>query len=158
MNGNLTLRDPCNSVELYQFRIMLAVGASIIGLVLILFWPNTARAQASSCGSPYTVQSGDTINGIASRHRTSPGRIRSCNNLSSDAVRRGQQLQVPGQASSSSNAGSRYTRDESGSTSTGSSTSPSGGDQGIDTSGNNNDSNSSSNSGNSTRNKAKRRK
>ena len=161
MNGNLAPSDPRTSDRLHQLRTMLTVGVSIIGLMMILFCPNTVHAQSGSCGNSYTVRYGDTLNGIASRHGTSASRIRSCNNLPSDAVRRGQQIQVPGQENLSSDNGSRYNRDgNSGGSSGGNSqsASPGGSDRGNENQGTGNSSNSSSDSTERKPNKAQRRK
>jgi membrane-bound lytic murein transglycosylase D len=45
-------------------------------------------------GNVYTVRIGDTLGGIAKRHRTSVASIRSLNNLRSDVVRVGQRLVI----------------------------------------------------------------
>lgn len=46
----------------------------------------------------YTVRSGDTLSGIASRTGTSVATIRSLNNLTSDLIRVGQELRLPSDA------------------------------------------------------------
>ena len=161
MNSNLAPNDPGIGDGNHQLRTMLTVGVSIIGLMMILLCPTTVYAQSGSCGNSYTVRSGDTINGIASRHGTSASRIRTCNNLPSDAVRRGQQIQVPGQESSSSENRSRYNRDGTSGGPSGTnpqSASPSGSDRGNENQGTDNSSSSSSDSKERKPNKAQRKR
>lgn len=60
--------------------------------------PNTwvyAQRANSQTFSSYTVRSGDTLSGIAARHRVSLSRLREINNMNSDIIRVGQVLRVP---------------------------------------------------------------
>ena len=57
-----------------------------------------AVPQAPSTATSYTVKSGDTLSGIASRFGTTATRIRNLNDLNSDVIRIGQVLKLPGAA------------------------------------------------------------
>jgi LysM repeat protein len=57
-----------------------------------------APAPATSSATTYTVKSGDTLSGIAARFGTTATRLRNLNNLSSDLIRVGQVLKLPGAA------------------------------------------------------------
>ncbi|WP_309383542.1 LysM peptidoglycan-binding domain-containing protein [Cerasicoccus frondis] len=57
--------------------------------------PTYASAQISEEGQAYTVQSGDSLSGIASRHGSSVSAIISANGLSSDRIYVGQELLIP---------------------------------------------------------------
>jgi len=56
----------------------------------------TATPQAPSTATTYTVKSGDTLSGIAARFGTTATRLRNLNDLSSDLIRIGQVLKLPG--------------------------------------------------------------
>lgn len=62
----------------------------------------SAPAAASSSGnsSVYTIQRGDILSGIASRHNLSVSQLKAMNNLTSDLIYPGQTLKVSGSASS----------------------------------------------------------
>jgi len=70
----------------------------------------------------YTVVSGDTLNKLSSQFGTTVSAIKSANGLTSDLIRVGQTLTIPGQGNSggSSNNGSDQSSNDSGSTSGGS--------------------------------------
>lgn len=54
--------------------------------------------QGVNCAiSSYQVQPGDTINSLASQAGTTGQSIRDCNDLSSDAIRAGETLTLPGE-------------------------------------------------------------
>ncbi|MCH8550704.1 MAG: N-acetylmuramoyl-L-alanine amidase [Natronospirillum sp.] len=57
-------------------------------------WVYTQRRNANSFDS-YTVRTGDTLSGIATRHGISVNRLREINNMNSDVIRVGQTLRVP---------------------------------------------------------------
>lgn len=62
--------------------------------------------RGSSSSSRYTVKSGDTLSGIASRNGVSVASLRSANNISGNTIRSGQTLVIPGGGSSSSGSAS----------------------------------------------------
>jgi|GEM_PF-310282 len=66
--------------------------------------PSKARAASS-----YTVRSGDTVSGIASKHGLSTNDLRKANSLSSDTIKVGQKLSIPGSGSVASSGSSRST-------------------------------------------------
>jgi LysM repeat protein len=53
-------------------------------------------SPTTSSATSYTVKSGDTLSGIAARFGTTAKRLRNLNNLSSDLIRIGQVLKLPG--------------------------------------------------------------
>lgn len=55
-------------------------------------------APETDAANTYEVKSGDTLGGIARRHGTTVGALRSANNLSGDGLRVGQKLVIPGNA------------------------------------------------------------
>jgi LysM repeat protein len=58
--------------------------------------PTSTPAPAPSSATTYTVKSGDTLSKIAARFGTTATRLRNLNNLSSDLIRVGQVLKLPG--------------------------------------------------------------
>ena len=54
---------------------------------------------AEPAATQYTVQPGDTLGHIALRHNTSAASLKQANQLSSDLIRSGQTLKIPGQPS-----------------------------------------------------------
>jgi LysM repeat protein len=58
----------------------------------------TPLPGASAGETTYTVKSGDTLTGIASRHGTTVRALRSVNNLTTDKIRVGQRLTIPAKA------------------------------------------------------------
>ena len=61
-----------------------------------------AGTGSSGSSSRYTVKSGDTLGGIASRHGVSVASLKSANNISGNTIRSGQRLVIPGGSGSSS--------------------------------------------------------
>ncbi|MGI8965311.1 MAG: LysM peptidoglycan-binding domain-containing protein [Limisphaerales bacterium] len=59
---------------------------------------------AKSEGSSYTIQSGDSLSKIASKHGTTIKEIKSLNQLKTDQIRVGQKLKLPAKTSSTENA------------------------------------------------------
>jgi membrane-bound lytic murein transglycosylase D len=55
-----------------------------------------SATRTASRAASYVVKSGDTLGGIAKRHGTTVARLKSLNGLSSDRLRAGQRLRVPG--------------------------------------------------------------
>jgi membrane-bound lytic murein transglycosylase D len=55
----------------------------------------TAEVTRSSATKSYRVRRGDTLSGIASRHKTSVRNLRQLNNLKGSTLRVGQNLKVP---------------------------------------------------------------
>ncbi|MCL2560699.1 MAG: transglycosylase SLT domain-containing protein [Rikenellaceae bacterium] len=53
-----------------------------------------AEVTAAATATTYTVKSGDTLGGIAQRHRVTVAQLRQWNNLRSDLIRPGQRLRV----------------------------------------------------------------
>jgi LysM repeat protein len=71
---------------------------------------STASRPRPTSGRPaisYTVRSGDTLSGIASRHGTTVAALRSANGIRGDMIRIGQRLKVPGKLVASSGTSSR---------------------------------------------------
>lgn len=56
----------------------------------------TIPSSSSGSGDLYVVKSGETLSGLASRFQTTVQAIKSANNLSSDFIREGQRLVIPG--------------------------------------------------------------
>lgn len=61
-----------------------------------------ATSTRSSSSSRYTVKSGDTLSGIASRHGVSVASLKSANSISGNTIKSGQRLVIPGGSGSSS--------------------------------------------------------
>ncbi len=61
-----------------------------IGQVLLLHAPSSNTSQT------YTVKSGDSLFGIARNHQTTVAELKTVNNLTSDLIRVGQVLTIPG--------------------------------------------------------------
>jgi len=82
-----------------------------VGQVLNVPGGPSATSAADSCASYYTVQWGDTLSGVAWRHRTTVNALMQANNLYSDLIYQGQRLCVPpgGVASAPSGPSSYYT-------------------------------------------------
>ncbi len=53
------------------------------------------KAKPKPTSTTYTVKSGDTLSGIASRYGSSVAKIRSANGISGSMIRPGQKLKVP---------------------------------------------------------------
>lgn len=71
-----------------------------IGQKLTIPGANSATSSAVPAGNTYTVKRGDTLGSIALTHGISVGDLKRANNLSSDLIRIGQKLMVPGATSS----------------------------------------------------------
>ncbi|MBN2363036.1 LysM peptidoglycan-binding domain-containing protein [candidate division WOR-3 bacterium] len=56
----------------------------------------TIPSGSSGSGDLYVVKSGETLSGLASRFQTTVQAIKNANNLSSDFIREGQRLVIPG--------------------------------------------------------------
>ncbi|MEM6461426.1 MAG: LysM peptidoglycan-binding domain-containing protein [Pseudomonadota bacterium] len=61
--------------------------------------PNAQPAASQNSHSAYTVQSGDTLSGIASRNGVSVAALQAANGLSSSSIGIGQTLRIPGAGS-----------------------------------------------------------
>lgn len=89
-----------------RLRVVAFVAAYV--LLLVIAQP----VEASSLdfqGTSYTVQPGDTLSAIASRHGTTVRAIMSANGLSSTVIRAGQTLSIPsGSRSSGSSSSGSY--------------------------------------------------
>jgi LysM repeat protein len=59
--------------------------------------PSTSASDGASAATSYTVQSGDTLSGIAAKHNTSVGAITALNDLRSSVIHPGQVLKIQGQ-------------------------------------------------------------
>ena len=64
--------------------------------------PPTSKESNTGSTSSYTIQSGDTLSGIARKYNTTVANLKSLNKLSSDAIYVGQKLTVQGVSTSSS--------------------------------------------------------
>ncbi|MCM3670884.1 LysM peptidoglycan-binding domain-containing protein [Mesobacillus maritimus] len=62
----------------------------------------TNTSSSSTAKSTYTIVSGDTLSGIASKHKTTVAKLKSWNNLKSDLIFPGQKLKVSASGTSSS--------------------------------------------------------
>jgi LysM repeat protein len=65
------------------------------GEVLAPLQPFSAAGTSSPSTQTYTVQSGDTLSGIARKHRVGLAELRSVNQLSGDRINVGQQILIP---------------------------------------------------------------
>lgn len=70
---------------------------------------SSSSSSTRSVPSSYTVRSGDTVSGIAARFDTTWTALRRENGLSSDTIRVGQTLKIPGGSGGSSSTASRST-------------------------------------------------
>jgi len=71
----------------------------------------TSSSSSSRSSSRYTVQSGDTLGGIAQRYGVSVASLRSANNIRGSVIKRGQTLTIPGSSTTSyasSSSSSKY--------------------------------------------------
>ncbi|MER2040094.1 LysM peptidoglycan-binding domain-containing protein [Desemzia incerta] len=66
--------------------------------------PSTSKESNTGSSTSYTIQSGDTLSGIARKHNTTVANLKSLNKLSSDTIYVGQKLTIQGTASSNSTA------------------------------------------------------
>lgn len=66
--------------------------------------PSTSKESNTGNATSYTIQSGDTLSGIARKHNTTVANLKSLNKLSSDTIYVGQKLTIQGTASSNSTA------------------------------------------------------
>ncbi len=99
---NPELRRNATPKERYLLKLPLGAGPALqASLESLPKWDPPAVSAAQVEGSTYRVRSGDTLSGIASRHRTSVQAIKSANNLRSDRLSLGQRLRIPGRAGSS---------------------------------------------------------
>lgn len=57
----------------------------------------SSKKKSSSSGSSrsYTIKSGDTLGGIASKHGTTVAKLKAANGLKSDLIRAGKTLKIP---------------------------------------------------------------
>lgn len=78
---------------------------------------NSGSASSSSGGSTYTVKSGDTLSGIASKHGISLSNLMSWNNLSTTLIYPGNKLTVSKNGSGSSSSNSSNSSNSGGSSS-----------------------------------------
>ena len=69
-----------------------------------LLVPSKAAAAAPEANNTYAVKSGDTLGSIARKQGTTIANLRTANNLSGDALRIGQKLVIPGNATPPSSA------------------------------------------------------
>ena len=97
---NPELRRNATPKERYLLKVPLGTGPALVAsLETLPKWePPAESAQVE--GATYRVRSGDTLSGIAARHRTSVSAIKSANNLRSDRLALGQRLRIPGRGGS----------------------------------------------------------
>lgn len=94
---NPELRRNATPKEPYRLKIPLGAGPALLAsLESLPKWDPPQVESAQVEGSTYRVRSGDTLSGIAARHRTSVSAIKSANNLRSDRLALGQRLRIPG--------------------------------------------------------------
>lgn len=57
----------------------------------------SSKKKSTSTGktSTYTIKSGDTLGGIAQKHKTTVAKIKAANGLKSDLIRAGKTLKIP---------------------------------------------------------------
>ncbi len=65
---------------------------------------SSVSAPAAPAGRPYTVMPGDTLSGIAKKNGTTVTALRTANKLTSDMLRAGQSLTIPGVAGATTSA------------------------------------------------------
>jgi len=66
--------------------------------------PATSTSSNTTATRTYTIVSGDTLSGIASKHKTTVAKLKSWNNLSSDLIFPGQKLKVSASGSATTTA------------------------------------------------------
>ncbi len=94
---NPELRRNATPKEPYRLKIPLGAGPALLAsLETLPKWDPPQVESTQVEGSTYRVRSGDTLSGIAARHRTSVSAIKSANNLRSDRLALGQRLRIPG--------------------------------------------------------------
>ena len=94
---NPELRRNATPKEPYRLKIPLGAGPALLAsLESLPKWDPPQVESAQVEGATYRVRSGDTLSGIAARHRTSVSAIKSANNLRSDRLALGQRLRIPG--------------------------------------------------------------
>jgi LysM repeat protein len=72
--------------------------------------PAPSTSSTTATATSYTVKSGDTLSGIAARFGTTAKRLRDLNNLSSDLIRIGQVLKLPGATDSTASSTTTSTK------------------------------------------------
>lgn len=99
---NPELRRNATPKEPYLLKVPLGAGPAVVAsLESLPKWEPPAIESAQFEGATYRVRSGDTLSGIAARHRTSVSALKSANNLRSDRLALGQRLRIPGRGGSS---------------------------------------------------------
>ncbi|MDQ1349658.1 MAG: rane-bound lytic murein transglycosylase [Acidobacteriota bacterium] len=94
---NPELRRNATPKEPYRLKIPLGAGPALLAsLESLPKWDPPQVESAQVEGATYRVRSGDTLSGIAARHRTSVSAIKSANNLRSDRLALGQRQRIPG--------------------------------------------------------------
>jgi len=81
----------------HQKKLAKAILQGVRGYFKIAPPPGTLlAARKSGNHAKYTISRGDTLSGIADRHRVSLANLRSVNRIANDRIRVGQILQIPG--------------------------------------------------------------
>ncbi len=98
---NPELRRNATPKERYLLKVPLGSGPALVAsLETLPKWEPPAVESSQVEGAIYRVRSGDTLSGIAARHRTTVSAIKSANNLRSDRLALGQRLRIPGRGGS----------------------------------------------------------
>ena len=97
------ITNPTDEANLRSSQFQQRMAVAIATGVRSYFWqnapPGTVIAQMRARGEleqTYVVSSGDTLSAIADRHRITLASLRAVNRLSTDMIRIGQQLTIPG--------------------------------------------------------------
>ena len=90
------ISNPKEEIQLTQKGYQEKLSKAIFNGIKRYYVQNSPKARRyASTGGRYTVRSGDTLLGIANRHRVKLSQLKRANNMSSSSIRAGQKLRIP---------------------------------------------------------------
>jgi N-acetylmuramoyl-L-alanine amidase len=90
------ISNPKEEIQLNQAEYQIKLATAIFRGVKHYYVKHSPKARHyTNSGKKYTVRAGETLLGIANRHKVTLGQLKRVNNLSSSAIRSGQKLKIP---------------------------------------------------------------